>query len=73
MILKRIFSLLFFEHGYLAKYLSYRCEIFNRGRKHSYAGKRVSDLSLRAKFLIYVKKRVTFGHFMKLNFVDFIK
>ena len=48
MILKRIFSLYFFEHGYLAKYLSYRYEIVNRGRKHSYAGNRVSDLLLRA-------------------------
>ena len=33
MILKRIFSLLFSEHEYLAEYSSYRYEIFNRGRK----------------------------------------
>ena len=43
--LKPIFSLLFFEHGYLGEYLSYRYDIFNRGQKHSYAGK--SDFSLR--------------------------
>ena len=32
-ILKPIFSLLFFEHGYLDEYLSYRYEIFNKGKK----------------------------------------
>ena len=48
MILKHIFSLLFFKHEYLAEYLSYRYDIFNRGRKHSYAGNHVSDLLLRA-------------------------
>ena len=31
-------------------------------------GKRVSDFNVRTKFSFYVKKRVTFGHFLKLFF-----
>ena len=31
----------------------------------------ISDLDL--GFSFYVKKRVTFGHFLKLYFLDFIK
>ena len=52
--LKPIFSLLFFKHGYLGEYLSYRYEFFNRCQNHSYAGETVSlrlkiyDFSLRA-------------------------
>ena len=41
--------------------------------EHSYGGNCVSDFLFRSSFLFYLKKRVTFGHFLKLNFLGFIE
>ena len=70
---KPIFALLFFEHGYLAKYLDPIDKILVRCSYHSPRGNRVLDFLFRPWFLFYVKKRVTFGHFLQLYFVCFIK
>ena len=49
-ILKLIFPLLFFEHGYLTWCKTYTYQIFNMYRKHSDLGKCVSDFLFRSYF-----------------------
>ena len=51
-IKKMHFSLLFFEHQYLAYYDSLTSEIFKTHRKHSDLVKFVSDFVYRAEFLL---------------------
>ena len=53
---KLIFSLLFFQHEYLIKYCTFTQQIFQIHRKHSYAGKGVSECLFRAEFNIMTKK-----------------
>ena len=53
--------------------MSKSIENFCRCQKHSHAEHSVSNFVFWAKFLFYLKKRGNFGHFFKLNFLDFIK
>ena len=59
-----IFQHLFFEHRNLASYYTCVHQIFNTYRKHSNAGKIVSNFLFRAYFLFYDKKTVNFCNFL---------
>ena len=64
---KSIFSLLFFEHGYLSNDWQCILDIWEVSSKHFNLVKCVSE------FLFYDKKQETFMLFFYIIFLDFIK
>ena len=75
MNLKSIFTLLFFEHGYLAYYYSQINKIFQQ-RSITFIC-RVFCLRIFISVLVFIlyilKKRVTFCNFFKHYFLHYIK
>ena len=55
--LKVIFSLLFFEQGYLGNHTTYQDEVFSICSSYSPLGKRVSDFLVMPYFVFYIIKR----------------
>ena len=47
--------------------------MLNRGQERLHGENSMSDFLFMPLFLLYVKKRVTFGNFLKLYFQGFIK
>ena len=57
---KVIFSLLFFEHQYLAYYLTCMHQLLHMFSTHTNLGKGLSDFYIGPRFYFMTKKRVTF-------------
>ena len=74
MNLKIFFSLLFYEHRYRSYYLNLETDIFSLRSKGFSRGK-LGCLRIYICALVFIlcQRRVTFGYFLKLHFLFFIK